>query len=75
MKKLLLGAAIPLLLASCAIYSPEHRICRQWQHEGKVFSTIDSCKQCVYQLGDGRPEVVNGCALGIDAANLIELAQ
>lgn len=44
--------------------------CRQLQNEGKVQATLDSCTQCVQQFGSGNVDMVNGCAIGLDAARL-----
>src|SRR5262249_43122432 len=45
--------------------------CRQWQREGLVVSTLSACMECVDQFGSN-PESVQGCAVGMDAASLIE---
>lgn len=59
-----------LFLSSCSV-GYELR-CRQFQNDGLVQGTIGSCVQCVQQFGSGNPEMINGCALGLDAASLVK---
>jgi hypothetical protein len=45
--------------------------CRQLQDAGQIQATLGSCVECVRQFGGGSAEMLNGCALGLDAANLV----
>ncbi len=71
-KTVLLLAAIATCGAvqGCSLLSSSGRQCRMWQSNGTVVSTLDSCVKCVDQLGEN-PDAVRGCAVGLDAASLI----
>lgn len=71
----LIFIVIAIVVSSCVALTPEYRICREWQREGKVIGTISSCTKCVNHLGDGNADAVNGCTIGMDASRLAELAQ
>ena len=45
--------------------------CRLLQNNGQVQATLESCAECMAQFGSGNPEMINGCALGLDAAKLM----
>jgi len=62
-------AILMITLGGCSLTN-ELR-CRSLQERGEVQGTIQSCMQCVQQFGAGNPEMVNGCALGLDAAALM----
>ena len=49
--------------------------CREWRSQGLMYSTIDSCAQCYEQFGKPERDVVAGCAVGLDAAKLINQSQ
>jgi hypothetical protein len=58
-----------LLAAGCSL---THRSkCEEWKENGQIYSTIDSCVQCMDSLGSGSLDIVKGCALGLDAATLM----
>lgn len=64
-------APLLLLFASgCVLTSHYH--CRKWQNQGLMVSTLDSCKRCVDQFGSGNFDLIRGCAVGMDAATLLE---
>lgn len=58
-----------LLLSGCSVI--DHQRCRELQSQGLVQGTLRSCTACVGQLGPSNADAINGCALGMDAANLI----
>lgn len=35
--------------------------------------SLDSCAKCVDTLGPGNVEAIRGCALGVEASNLLNL--
>ena len=65
-----LSLALLIGAGGCSLMSASGRQCRMWQSSGTVISTLDSCVQCVDQLGTN-PDAVRGCAVGLDAAALI----
>lgn len=62
-----------LSFSGCTI-TAQYR-CREWQNEGVIQSTLGSCTQCVEQFGSGSLEMIQGCAVGLDAANLLQGAR
>jgi len=72
MARLILAISV-LILSGCSLM--DNQQCRKWQREGLVQGTLDSCEQCVEQLGASNSDAVNGCSLGMDAANLIQLGR
>jgi len=64
---------ILISFGSCSIINRQQ--CREMQNKGLVQGTLDSCEQCVEQLGASNSDAVNGCSLGMDAANLIQLGR
>ena len=60
--------------AGCSLMSSSGRQCRYWQSNATVVSTLDSCMKCVDQLGEN-PDAVRGCAVGLDAAALINASR
>jgi hypothetical protein len=46
--------------------------CKEWRDQGLIYSTLESCSACYEQYGSPQPDVVAGCALGLDAAQLIQ---
>ena len=73
LSSLLLLTVLTLNLSACTI-TAQYR-CREWQNEGKIQSTLGSCTQCVEQFGSGSVEMIQGCAVGLDAANLLQGAR
>ena len=57
-----------VLLSAC---SASRMTCESWRENGQVLSTLDSCQQCLKTLGTKDPQVISGCALGLDAAALL----
>lgn len=77
MNKLYLGVFMGLVVATlsgCSLMSSSGRQCRYWQSNATVVSTLDSCMKCVDQLGEN-PDAVRGCAVGLDAAALINASR
>jgi hypothetical protein len=60
---------IVLTLFGCSLQ--RRSICNRWMSEGDFYSTMDSCEQCVAQLGSGSKDAVKGCAMGVDATGLL----
>ncbi len=67
---LMIAACVACGVTGCSLLSESGRQCRMWQSSGTVVSTLDSCVKCVDQLG-ANPDAVRGCAVGLDAASLI----
>jgi hypothetical protein len=73
MGRLVLWLLFVAVLSGCSIQS---RIkCRELQASGKVPGTIDSCSQCVDQLGSSNVDAVNACTVGLDTAALLNAAR
>jgi hypothetical protein len=63
------GVGLSLGLGGCAY---NHRLrCEQWQAQGDFFGTTESCLKCIDALGTTNKQAVSGCALGLDAADLL----
>jgi hypothetical protein len=63
---MVLGAAV---FSGCSFgYDAQ---CRQLQNQGKIQATLSSCTECASQFGLGNTEMINGCALGLDASKLM----
>ena len=58
-----------IVLSGCSISVAEGR-CRAWQREGLVVSSIDACMQCYDKFGSDDPKIIQGCAIGLDAASI-----
>lgn len=59
-----------LTLGACTPSMPHaacKKVCKDWHHDGKIVSSLNSCEKCVFQLGDRSAEMINGCALSLDA--------
>ena len=65
----LISSLVILLLSGCSVM--DNQRCRALQAQGLVQGTLGSCTACVGQLGPSNADAINGCALGMDAANLI----
>ena len=59
------------LLAASGCSVAEHQ-CKQWRMDGLMYSSIESCTSCYQQYPMPQLEIVAGCALGLDAAQLIQ---
>ena len=55
--------------AGCSV--AEHQ-CKEWRMDGLMYSSIESCTACYQQYPMPQLEIVAGCALGLDAAQLIQ---
>ena len=66
--KLLTCLFFAVFLSSCT--STSSRTCRNWMNQGDFFSTMDSCKKCYNTIGNNK-EAVKGCAMGMDASELL----
>lgn len=64
-------AALAVLMLSAAGCSASYMQCMKWRAEGNMFSSLDSCKQCVNQLGSADVEVIKGCAVGVDLGKVV----
>jgi hypothetical protein len=53
--------------------STAHQQCELWQKEGFMYATPESCVKCVKRLGSSNRDVIRGCALGLDSADLMNL--
>ena len=62
-------------VSACVAISPAARQCRAWQNEGRVVSSLDSCVKCVNNLGTPNPDTIQGCAIGMDAAGLLNVGK
>ena len=61
--------AMGLVLSGC---SPALEQCRRWRDDGYMYSTMDSCSQCLESFGPNNRDAVVGCAVGLDAGKFIE---
>ncbi len=68
--RLICIVAIGALLSGCATARQQ---CEVWQREGYMFSTPEACIACVKKLGSSNKDVIRGCALGLDSAELMNL--
>ena len=68
MRSSFLFLTIAAALSACSTADVQ---CRAWKFEGQMYSTINSCRQCVDTLGSDDMNAVRGCALGLDAAQLL----
>ncbi len=59
-----------IALTSCTYNQKLVKQCDQWRKEGDFFATVDSCVKCQEQMGSDK-QAVKGCALGMDASNLL----
>ena len=66
-----LAPLLVTILSGCAFLNAESK-CEQWKSEGLMYSTIDACSKCVRSLGSTNYEAVSGCAVGMDAATLLD---
>ena len=41
------------------------------QQQGLVQGTLESCNECLDQMGYANSDALNGCSLGLDAAKLM----
>jgi len=67
-------SALILTLTSCSsagFFSTSSTICKKWQTDGIMMSTLDSCKTCVDEFGANNPQQIQGCALGLDASKFL----
>jgi len=69
MARLIILLTILSLFSSCSLIDSQR--CKELQSKGLVQGTLSSCIKCVGQLGADNADAINGCALGMDAANLI----
>jgi hypothetical protein len=65
-----LSAAFFLLFfSSCSLVNQQR--CRSMQQQGLVQGTLESCNECLDQMGYANSDALNGCSLGLDAAKLM----
>jgi len=69
MARLVLVFTFIFFLSGCSLLDSQR--CRELQSQGLVQGTVDSCAQCVNQLGPDNVDAIQGCTVGMDAARLI----
>ena len=72
MKKVLTPALVFFLSVLAAGCSEAASQCQEWRDDGAIFSTIDSCTACYERFGPHQLDAITGCALGLDAAQLVD---
>lgn len=70
----LIIATVAFTSLGCSVSASEKR-CNELREAGTIYSTQESCAQCVDTLGPSDPNAIRGCAIGMDAARMISMGQ
>ncbi len=71
---MLVAASLALGVGGCSTSALGARFtCLQWKAQAQMFSTLESCQRCVEAHGAESLDLIQGCALGLDASDLMSL--